>query len=80
MVKLKDLILPDPDGQFRLRGCKCGCKEPGYILLGAEGREKWGVECPDCGKATPGFPVRHDAQVYWNRNLAAPALKVRCSA
>ena len=42
MKKLKTLI-PDPDSQFQLRGCKCGWEKPEYILLGGEGREEWTV-------------------------------------
>ena len=79
MKKLKTLI-PDPDSQFQLRGCKCGREKPEYILLGSEGREEWTVECPACGAHTPRSPIRHDAQVYWNRNLAAPPPKVRVTA
>lgn len=79
MRKLKAMTA-DPDSHWRLRGCKCGCEKPEYILLGGEGREEWTVECPVCGAHTPRSPIRHDVQVYWNRNLAAPLPKVRVTA
>ena len=44
MARTKEMVvidtkIPDPDSQFRLRGCKCGWEKAEYILLSGEGRQ-----------------------------------------
>lgn len=82
MARTKEMVvidtkIPDPDSHFRLRGCKCGWEKAEYILLSGEGREEWSVECPKCGAHTPRSPIRHDTQIYWNTNMAAPPIMRR---
>ena len=50
-----DTKIPDPDSQFRLRPCSCSSEA---------------VRCFTCGKTSDMFLVRHDAQIYWNTNMA----------
>lgn len=66
-----DTKIPDRDSQFRLRPCRCSCENVGYLQLRGSSRDPWAVRCFGCGETTEPFPVRHDAQVYWNTNMAA---------
>lgn len=73
-----DTKIPDPDSQFRLRPCSCRSENVGYLKIRAGGQEPWAVRCFSCGTTTDPFPIRHDAQIYWNKNMAAPPPAVRC--
>ena len=64
------VTVPDPDSQFRLRACGCLCTDVRYLKIRAAGREVWAVRCFGCGKTGDIFMIRHDAQVYWNTNMA----------
>ena len=66
-----DMKIPVPDSQFRLRPCRCRCENVGYLQIRAGGQEPWAVRCFGCGRTTDPFLVRHDAQIYWNTNMAA---------
>lgn len=66
-LRVADIQLPDPDGQFRLRGCSCGSQTVAYLKLE---NGNWAVRCMRCKKTSPPFPVRHDAQLHWNTELA----------
>lgn len=66
-LQVADILDPDPDGQFRLRGCSCGSPTVAYLQL-VEG--SWAVRCMRCKKTSPPFPVRHDAQIHWNTKMA----------
>lgn len=66
-LRVADIRIPAPDSQFRLRGCSCGSQTVGYLKL--EGSE-WAVRCMRCKKTSPPFPIRHEAQVHWNKELA----------
>ena len=57
------LIVPDPDSQFRLRLCRCGCNRVGYLQIYPE---LWIVQCTLCGRTTKEHRCRHDAQIEWN--------------
>lgn len=65
-------IAPAPDSHWRLRGCTCGAAAV-YLAEGTG----WRVRCRACGKETGIHAIRHEAQVDWNRHLAAPPEKVR---
>lgn len=72
---MKDLIvidtkIPDPDSQFRLRPCGCSSENVGYLQIRAGSVDPWVVHCFGCGKTSEPFPIRHDAQIYWNTNMA----------
>ncbi len=62
-----EIIKPDPDSQYRLKGCKCGSDNVAY-MLGVDGL--WRVRCFDCGCSGSGSAVRHEAQVKWNGGAA----------
>lgn len=67
-----ETVIPDPDSQYRLRPCRCR-GEPAYQKL-SDG--SWRVRCEGCGLTSGSKPVRHDVQVYWNKNMAEmPARK-----
>lgn len=62
------IIAPDPDGQFRLKPCRCESENVAYVQY--EGKEEllWRVHCFECGHTIlPGSAIRHDAQVEWNK-------------
>lgn len=61
---------PDPDSQFRLRPCRCGNEEVGYQQICDDERRAWVIRCFDYGTTSEPFPIRHDAQIYWNTNMA----------
>lgn len=65
-----DTKIPDPDSQFRLRPCRCGCENVGYLQIRIDGQEPWVVHCFGCGVTTKPFLIRHDAQIYWNTKMA----------
>lgn len=65
-----DTKIPDPDSQFRLRPCGCSSENVGYQQIRAGGQEPWVVRCFSCGTTTDPFLIRHDAQIYWNTNMA----------
>lgn len=67
-----DVKIPVPDSQYCLRPCRCGCTGVGYLRIRSDSRDLWEVRCFGCGKTGELFPVRHDAQIYWNSNMAAP--------
>ena len=55
----------DPDGQYRLIGCRCGAGgERSAYALGRDGR--WRVVCMECGAESTGNESRHGAQMEWN--------------
>ena len=68
--KIIDTKFPEPDSQFRLRPCRCDCENVGYLQIRGSGLDSWAVRCFGCGQMTEPFQVRHDAQVYWNKNMA----------
>ncbi|MBQ7346064.1 MAG: hypothetical protein IJW45_08405 [Oscillospiraceae bacterium] len=64
-------IVPDPDGQFRLRRCRCRHEDVRYLRVRAEdGSEPWVVRCFGCGATGAAKMIRHDAQIYWNHEMA----------
>ena len=65
-----DTKIPDPDSQFRLRPCRCRSENVGYLQIRTGDRKPWAVRCFTCGKTSDMFLVRHDAQIYWNTNMA----------
>lgn len=67
-------IFPDRDSQYRLRSCRCGCENVGYIQLPSGECKPWEVRCFGCGRTGERFQVRHDAQVYWNTHLGARSI------
>lgn len=71
--------IPDPDSQFRLRPCRCRCENVGYLQIRTGGRKPWAVRCFGCGRTTDPFPIRHDAQIYWNTNMAVTPKKELCT-
>lgn len=78
-VTVIDTKIPDPDSQFRLRPCSCSGENVGYLQICACGRESWAVRCFGCGRTTDPFPIRHDAQIYWNTNMAVTPKKELCT-
>ena len=65
------VLVPDPESQFRLRRCKCGSDNVAYCqyLLGRQ--ELWRVRCFDCGFTVDRHRLfRHEAQVAWNEEVA----------
>lgn len=59
--------MPVPDSQFRLCHCKgCKSKEVGYQVSVDENKARFRVKCCGCGKHTPWWPCKHDAQFDWN--------------
>lgn len=71
-----DTKIPDPDGHYRLRRCACG-REAEYIRLKEAGVPVWVAACPGCALRSPEYAARHEAQVYWNRNIAPAEPPVR---
>lgn len=73
MTQLDDAIeikKPDPDSQWRLKPCKCGSDNVAYVKYLDGPEEAWAVQCFDCGLRVarmPGYKVRHEAQVKWNK-------------
>lgn len=65
-----DTKIPDPDSQFRLRPCGCTSENVGYLQIRAGGHEPWAIRCFGCGATTEPFQIRHDAQIFWNTNMA----------
>ena len=65
-----DTKIPDPDSQFRLRQCSCSSENVGYLQIHAGSIKPWAVRCFTCGKTSDMFLVRHDAQIFWNTNMA----------
>lgn len=65
-----DTKIPDPDSRFRLRPCSCSSENVGYLQIHAGSIKPWAVRCFTCGKTSDMFLVRHDAQIYWNTNMA----------
>lgn len=74
-----DTKIPDPDSQFRLRPCSCRCENVGYLQIRIGSRKPWAVHCFGCGTTTEPFLIRHDAQVYWNTNMAVTPKKELCT-
>ena len=68
-----EIKCPDPDSHFRLRPCKvCQGENVAYVRYRAGADILWRVQCPDCGHMVgKGCEARHDAQVAWNREVAA---------
>lgn len=56
----------DPDGQYRLRACRCGAGGEcvAYALIGRD--EKWRAICMVCGAESCGAETMHGAQMEWN--------------
>lgn len=69
-LDVADTEIPDRDGQFRLRACKCGSEDTAYLKLRLEGSTPWAARCMACGAMGRALPVRHDAQLDWNTNKA----------
>ena len=62
----------DPYSQWRLLPCKCKSDNVAYEHYNGRGGAKWRVKCFDCGfTVDKGNTVRHDAQVAWNKKVAA---------
>ena len=62
-----EIKVPDPDGHFRLRPCKCKSDNVAYEHYNGRGGAAWRVKCYDCGfTVDKGNKVRHDAQTNWN--------------
>lgn len=59
-----------PDGQFRLRGCRCGSEDVVYLRIRDGSREPWMVRCLACGAQGERKEICHEAQVDWNTNKA----------
>ena len=59
------MLLPEPDSQWRLRRCGCSNDRPVYIQRNTG---LWIVRCMECGCETGEHPIRHDAQLEWNNN------------
>lgn len=69
--------VPDRDSQYRLRECKCGCPDVIYLQVYSAVGAVWETMCTGCGTKGKAFPIRHDAQVFWNHNMAAPERRLR---
>lgn len=69
-LDVADTEIPDRDGQYRLRPCKCGSEQVIYLQLRSGGRLPWAARCMDCGVMGRERPIRHDAQLDWNTNKA----------
>jgi hypothetical protein len=78
-IEIINTKIPDPDSQFRLRPCSCSSENVGYLHIRTGGRKPWAVRCFTCGKTSDMFLVRHDAQVYWNTNMAVTPKKELCT-
>ena len=62
-----EIIIPDPDSQFRLIPCKCSSDNVVYEHYNGRGGAAWRVKCYGCGCVVDkGNMVRHDAQRNWN--------------
>lgn len=62
-----EILVPIPDGQYRLRNCRCHSDNVAYERYRDGKEEKWRVRCFNCGHAVDkGCAVRHDAQLAWN--------------
>lgn len=59
-----EIIVPDPDSQYRLLPCECGSDNVAY-MLGVDGL--WRGHCFECGRNGAGAGVRHEAQIKWNK-------------
>lgn len=62
-------IKPEPDSQYRLLGCDCRSADVVYIQAKTMGKSKYRVKCLFCGRGTPWFGCRHDAQLDWNKRF-----------
>ena len=69
-LNITDIKFPDPDSHFRLRPCECKSENLGYIQFRNGNAKLWMVKCFTCETTGVPFPARHDAQVYWNSNMA----------
>lgn len=65
MDNVAQMLLPDPDSQWRLKDCSCGSDEVVYLQVNAE-PALWKVRCMKCGKETEDHAIRHNAQLEWN--------------
>lgn len=59
---------PEQDSQFRLLPCACGNEDVGYQTCPSIHGAEYRVKCLNCGRKTPWYPCRHDAQWDWNRS------------
>ena len=76
-LTIVNMKFPDPDSHYRLCPCSCRNENPAYVQILSGNTKHWLVRCFTCGKTGKPFPVRHDAQVYWNNNMAVmPKRKV----
>ena len=59
---------PDPDSQYRLIPCKCGCSDVRYRrrISTPPRRVEWAVVCMACGNTSRYWPIKHHAQIEWN--------------
>lgn len=65
------MVIPAPDSHFRLMPCKCGSENVAYLRIRLENEELWAVRCLGCCETGKPSTVRHEAQLYWNKNKAA---------
>ena len=58
---------PQEDSWFRLLRC-CGChsEDVVYIQVTTGGQPQYRARCRFCGRRTPWYSCKHDAQVDWN--------------
>ncbi len=68
---------PDRDSQYQLRGCKCGSADVIYVQVRSAAGALWEARCTSCSAKGKAFSVRHDAQIFWNHNMAAPERRLR---
>lgn len=64
-----EMIVPQPDSQYRLNPCKiCGADQAAYLKCkDLFGHLAWKVKCMDCGAESQlTHPIRHTVQVFWN--------------
>lgn len=65
------MVVPAPDGQFRLKNCLCGSDQTVYLQILGSGQPMWVARCMACGKQSAEHAIQHDAQLNWNRGGAA---------
>lgn len=62
------IVQPDPDSQYRLLPCECGCTMAGYTrrVTTPPRRVEWAIRCPVCGRMSRYWTIKHHAQIEWN--------------
>ena len=70
MDDIISITIPAKDSHFRLLPCpECKGDNVAYIQVKANDGDLWHGKCFDCGYTGKGAAVRHDAQIFWNKDI-----------